>query len=343
MNILYGVSGDGYGHSSRALSIVDFLAKHGHKVKIITYGRAYKVLKLKFDVFKVSGMFLIYIKGVLDKAKTVGINAKNMAKNVYRWKRFHDLMEGFKPDLCITDFEPIVPFLAFWHRLPLLSIDNQHRITHLDIKIPGEYYEDYLIAKAVVNSFVPSANKFIIASFSKLKTKRKNVVVVPPIIRNPVKSLKPRIRDKVVVYLTRKDKRVIEILKGLDQKFIVYGYNICKPKGNIVFKKKGSFLRDLKECKCIIGNSGFTLISEAIYLKKPYFAIPLKSQFEQILNAIFLKQSGFGDYSDNPQEKDIVYFLYNLKKYRKNLKEHNFDYETLFRTLKKELKKFDKG
>ena len=340
MNILYGVSGDGYGHSSRALVIGDFLRKQGHTVKIVTYGRAYKVLKGKFDVFRVSGMFLFYIRGILNKKKTFDTNAKNMAKNVYKWRRFYKLMKEFKPNLCITDFEPIVSFLAFWHRIPLLSIDNQHRITHLDVEVPKKYYKEYLLTRAVVNSLVPIANHFIIVSFSKPRIKNKNATAVTPIIRPEVKSLKPKFGDKVLVYLTRKDSCILEILKGLNEKFLVYGYNENKVKGNITFKKKESFLADLENCRCVIGNSGFTLISEAIYLKKPYFAIPLNGQFEQILNALFLKKSGFGDYADKPEEKDFVYFLYNLKKYMENLKKYNFDSENLFTVLKKEVAKF---
>jgi len=45
MKILYGLSRDGFGHSSRARTIIPYLEKKGHKVKVMTYGRAVKVLK----------------------------------------------------------------------------------------------------------------------------------------------------------------------------------------------------------------------------------------------------------------------------------------------------------
>jgi UDP:flavonoid glycosyltransferase YjiC (YdhE family) len=41
----------------------------------------------------------------------------------------------------------------------------------------------------------------------------------------------------------------------------------------------GRYLEELKACKAIIATAGFTLMSEALYLKKPYLALPLKGQF----------------------------------------------------------------
>ena len=61
-------------------------------------------------------------------------------------------------------------------------------------------------------------------------------------------------------------------------------------------------------------------MSEAIYLKKPYFAIPLKGQFEQTLNSLFLQKSGLGTFSVNPKDVEIRNFINNLNKYKDNLK-----------------------
>jgi len=343
MRILYGVAGEGFGHSSRALVIGEYLKKRGHDVKIMTYGQAYKVLKGKFDVFKVKGLSLIFEKSILKKRKTFEYNLNHFPKNLRRWKKFHKLMKEFKPDLCISDMEPIVPILRNWYKLPLICIDNQHRITNLEINIPKGYKKDYLIAREVVNAFVKRADYFIVASFSKAKVKEKykeNTFVVPPIIREKVKRIKHRTKtkNKILVYLTKKDKRVIKILKNFkNETFMIYGYNKKKRVGNLVFKARESFLSDLRDCKAIIGTAGFSLMSEAIFLKKPYFAFPLKGQFEQMLNALFLKKAGFGDYSEDIEEFDerVRDFLKNLTKYEKKLKKYNPDYDKLFKVLDK--------
>ena len=46
--------------------------------------------------------------------------------------------------------------------------------------------------------------------------------------------------------------------------------------------------------KAVIATAGFTLISEALYLHKPYLALPMQGQFEQELNAFQLESLGYG-------------------------------------------------
>jgi len=341
MNILYGVSGEGFGHSSRASVVIDYLQKKGHKVKVITYGQGYEALKDKHEVFKVRGLHMIFEKSLLKKRKTFLFNIKNFPKNLLRWKKFHNLMKEFKPDLCITDMEPIVPILRYWYNLPLVSLDNQHRLTNLKFDVPDKHNNDFLIARKTVNAFVRKADYFVVTSFVKAPLKKgskKNTFVVPPIVREEVKKLKPKYDDKILVYLTKKDKGILKILQGIDEKFVVYGYNKNKTKDNLEFKVKDGFLRDLASCKAVIATAGFTLMSEAIYLKKPYFALPLKGQFEQTLNALFLKKAGFGEYSEEFNYEELVDFLSKLSKYKKKLKEYNPDYNELYKVLDKVIK-----
>ena len=341
LNILYGVSGEGFGHSSRAMYIADFLEKQGHNVLILTFGKGL-ILKKRFKVFKIKGITLEIIKGKLDKGKTVQKNLGRISKTLFKWGKIHRLVRRFKPDLCISDMEFFVPIISNWYKLPLISIDNQHRLTHLDINIPRKYYSDYLSAKAAINTFVSKANYFIITYFSKekiIKSKRKNTTLVSPIIRPEVKRLKPRNGDKILVYLTRKNNALLKVISKIkNEVFVVYGYNSHKQKGNLQFKTKETFLSDLQKCRAVIGTAGFTLIAEAIYLRKPFLAIPVSGQFEQIQSALFLKSSGFGDYVDELTEKDVVYFLYNLEKYSKKIKTYKFDFNKLPQTLNKVIK-----
>jgi len=338
MKILYGVCGEGFGHSSRALTIGKYLEKKGHKILVITYGQAYPVLKNKFKIFKVKGLHLIFKKSILGKRETIKYNAKRFPKNIKKYKEFHKIMTEFKPDLCISDMEPIVPILSFWYKIPLISIDNQHRITNLKINIPKKYKKDYRIAREVTNTFVRKADHFIVTSFAKAPIEKKNTTIVPPIIRKDVLKLKPKYKGKILVYLTKKDNSIIKTLTEINEKFAVYGFNIKKKKQNLEFKKRETFLKDLNECKAIIATAGFTLMSEAIYLKKPYLALPLKGQFEQTLNALFLKKAGFGTYTENLTKKETLNFLKNIKKYRKKLKNHKIDQNKLFKVLDKKIK-----
>jgi len=81
-----------------------------------------------------------------------------------------------------------------------------------------------------------------------------------------------------------------------EQQFVVYGSGQEGVRGNLQFKAFSSdgFLRDLAACRSVIATAGFTLISEALYLGKPYLAMPMHGQFEQQLNALCLEEIGCG-------------------------------------------------
>lgn len=341
MNILYGVAGVGYGHSSRALLVIRHLEKAGHKVKVITYGDGYRALKDEFDCIEANSLDLVFDKGVVKKRKTVSKNVKNVSKELLNWPKFHKMVRKFKPSVCITDMESIVPIISYWNSIPLISIDNQHALTNLKTRVPWRHMKSYIIAKRIVDRIVHKADTFIVSSFGGAKIRKKNTVIIPPIVRGEIQKLKPKYGKKVLVYLSKSDEGSLNVLRNLNEEFVVYGFDKAKKKGNIEFRKRGSFLRDLSSCKCVIGTAGFSLMGEAIYLNKPYLAIPLKGQFEQISNALFLEGAGFGGYCKKLNEKDVVYFLYHLDKYRRALEKCDFDQGKLFRTIDSCVRRFE--
>lgn len=339
MKILYGLAGEGFGHSSRALTIIPFLQSQGHQVQVLTYGQALAVLKNKFPVFKIHGSHIEFTRGKVNYYKTLTKNIERNLKNLKNSKKFHQLIKSFQPDIIISDMEPISPILSNLYSIPLISLDNQHRITNLQLKVPQKYYKDYLAAKFIVNLFCRHADFYIITSFTPSKVIKENSYIVPPIIRPEIRALKPTYKNKILVYLTKKDPQVIKELQKVNAQFILYGFNKNTTQKNLQFKTRESFSQDLKECRAIIASAGFTLMSEALYLKKPYLALPLKGQFEQTLNALFLKQAGFGDFSENLKASEILSFLEKLENYKKNLNKYSPDYNLIFKTLEKTIKK----
>ncbi len=51
--IVYGVSGEGSGHSSRSREMAKHLVEKGHEVKIVSYDRGVKNLRDEFDERKI--------------------------------------------------------------------------------------------------------------------------------------------------------------------------------------------------------------------------------------------------------------------------------------------------
>jgi len=344
MKILYGVCGDGFGHSSRSKEIISYLQKKGHKVLVFTHDRAVPVLKeAGFNVKEIAGLELIFKNNKLSIGGTTLNSISKIFLNMRNFYKIKKIVEDFSPEICISDMETFVPFIAFLYRLPLISIDNQHMISQAKIKIPEGNKKDFYMTRMGINACITKADAFIILSFTKKRTKKKNTYIVNPVIKKEIIKLKPRIKDKILVYYQSKpDKDFINVLKSIPEQFVVYiyGENTNKKEGNVEFKKMhDNFIENLRDCKAVIGTSGFTLISEALFLKKPYFAIPLNGTFEQKLNAIFIKESGYGSYSEKPSKNQIEHFVKRLDSYRKKIKKHKMNPKEVFKTLDKVLKK----
>jgi len=285
--IIYSVTGEGAGHSSRSKEIITHLKKK-HKVLVLSYGRAYKILKKHFKTEKIFGLHFTFKNESVDYLRTYHNNVMKTPEAIKSFMKVLKIIKKFKPDIIFTDFEPSATNAAYLLKIPLVSVDNQHRITHTKITIPKKYKKEALITKTVIRSLIVKATYYLVTSFHNGKPLEKKVFVFPPILRKEVLKLKPKIKDYILVYLTTgHDDKLPNILKEISEKFIVYGFNKNKKDKNLIFKKSSSkgFLKDLKDSKAIIANSGFTLITETLYLKKPMLTIPIKNQFEQQINA----------------------------------------------------------
>jgi uncharacterized protein (TIGR00661 family) len=133
---------------------------------------------------------------------------------------------------------------------------------------------------------------------------------------------------------------LIEKLKELNEEFVVYGIKNRKDEENLKFKKPETFLQDLAECKAIISTAGFTLTSEAIYLKKPLFAVPLRRHYEQYFNAKYVRENGFGDFSEKPTSEELMNFLGRLDDYADSFEGVNFDSEISLKEIANTLEIF---
>jgi len=81
--------------------------------------------------------------------------------------------------------------------------------------------------------------------------------------------------------------------------------------GNIEFKNYSSheWMEYLANCKAIIGTAGLSLISEALYLKKPYLTVPVKKQTDKIINAKYLEEMGYGMAMNKFRKIEIEKFI----------------------------------
>ncbi len=324
--ILFGVAGEGLGHAARASITIKYLEKQGHIVKVITYHQGFWGLKDNFDVQKIFGLRFAHKNGDTTYPGTILENIKKTPEATKSFQEIKQLIKTFQPDIIFTDLEPFSSLMAHLYHIPLISIDNQHRITQGKVKYDKKWIIDYLINKTGVGTVAFGANAYVITSFFNFKITHPNSYIIPPILQNKILKAKTKKGKHILVYdTTTNTKNLLSIFKQSQEKFIIYGSNKNKTTKNCVFKKqsKGGFLKDLVSAKAIIATAGFTLITEALHLNKPYLALPVKKRVEQLINAYYLKNLGYGDYSEKLTLQDLNNFITNIPLYNQNLKKYN--------------------
>ncbi len=322
--IIYSVCGEGMGHAIRSGVILEELISR-YEVLIFASDRAYDYLSRKFDnVYEIFGFNTVYENNQVKNKDTFFQCMKKLPRDLKgNLKLLYSIASDFKPHIIISDFEFYASLLSNILRIPLISIDNMHIISQGKINYPSKFKKDKLKAEAVVRSFIVRPERYIITSFFFPPLKNlDNAVIHPPVLRKEIIELNPGYGDHIMVYQTSTSNwQLIEILKKINKKVVIYGFNKNQKIENLHFKifNENEFFTDLEQCQAVITNGGFGLITEALYLKKPIYSIPVKGQFEQILNGVYIEKLGYGEFHEETELASLQLFLKHLYKYQKNL------------------------
>jgi len=321
-NILYGVNGEGAGHSTRAKEVISHLQLKGHRVHVVSFDRGFTNLRRDFEVTEIHGWRLAYVNNQVRYRRTIAKNLLGARKTAASAAQLKKLSEEWKIELVITDFEPLCCHEGHRRRVPVISIDNQHCMTNIDVSFPREHRADAAATRMVVRMMVPHADAYLVTSFFSAKVKRRNTFLFPPILRESVLRAKPSAGEQVLVYVTSPAPALAKLLASVRCRFVAYGFGREGQDGNVLYKKASldGFLEDLISAKAIVANAGFSLVTEALHLAKPYLAVPVEHQFEQVFNAYWLEKAGYGAYWEELNRERVESFLYNLPHYRENLK-----------------------
>jgi uncharacterized protein (TIGR00661 family) len=317
MKILYGVVGEGMGHAMRSRVILEHLVAQDHDVEIMASGRAVDFLAKRFEgVNKIHGLHMIYEENRVRPAKTLWSNvvtgAVGVPKNI---AAYFDLITSFRPQAVISDFESWTYLYAKTHRLPILSVDNMQIInrTKLPEEILAGHQTEFQLTKAFIKSKLPWCDEYFITTFFHPPLRKERTRLFPPNLRPEILTAKRRNGEHLLVYTTGEgNEGFAEALAKTGLECRIYGMRrgITEEQvdGNLRFQpfSEDKFIDDLASCKAVIAGGGFTLMGEAVYLKKPMLAVPLARQFEQVLNARYLELEGFGRKADTLNDAKTV-------------------------------------
>lgn len=347
--LIFGVCGIGRGHIYRQLPIISYFAKTS-KIAIFAFGESYIFYKDFFVNNSNVKIFLVVVPWIhggdvginYQKTSSEPFNKENnfISQNFATMEKAYKFFAG-KPDLVVSDYEPVSAQYSYSLNVPLITIDQQSKYFY-------DGYPDQLDnlssveERARLNLFFPKADMRIACSFfqppsNKITYGDFKITIMPPVIRNDVAKLKTtehELPDRVLVYLSpyssfvQNASEVLTILAKFPKHsfhfFVSRESDFKKIKQQLPKNIKVNFHGDreffdvLRSAGSAICTAGHTFISEMMFLNKPVYAIPLQT-YEQKYNAKVIEDNEFGISRHKIDFESLRYFLAGIAKFEHNI------------------------
>ncbi len=307
--IFYSLSGEGRGHATRVRTMVEALRTE-HDIVLFAPGDAYEMLAPRYAgtgvrVYRIPGLHFHYDdRHVLSFWQTTREAARYLWKLPRLVSWLEQMIRSESPDLVITDFEPALPQAAQRVGVPFISLDHQHFLVANDLSsLPNWMQIPVTGMGLIVKAWYSGQVETILSQFYSPPLRRDvpNVTQVGVLLRPEIVQASTTTGEHVVAYLRRKTcGNVLTALQQLGRPVHIYGLGELPSVDNLEFYRidEHHFIQDMASSTAVVCTAGNQLVGEALYLEKPVLAMPESNNFEQFINAWFLRDSGAGDWVD---------------------------------------------
>ncbi len=328
--ILYGIHGTGHGHAMRGLTIARKLREHDFL--FVANDDALRIFGNEFPVERIPNLGTRFKNYKVDIPASISAAIPLLLQREKYTKQVVNIIEKFKPDVCITDLEYFVPRAAAKTGLTCLTLDHQHVLTCCEHNLPlNMLFDFYLQGITPRYLFKPTEENLIISFYAPPIKPQYNARIVAPILRDTVIECTAQDNEHVLVYQSNAThKGLVEFLqKSTKRTCYVFGYHQDEGQsGNVIFMKKSeqAFLELLSSCAYVVLGGGHTLMTEALFLGKPILSLPIMAMVEQRLNALYIERLGYGMQANMLKlNSELLYkFEEKLPIFKKNILNGNF-------------------
>ena len=313
---IFTVQGEGRGHLTQAISLTQIAREAGHEVIGYAVG--------SFEGRKIPAFFADFIGDTpiiqyespsinYGKGKSVQLGKTAMqafTKFGTYWKsatQLGEFIDELQPDGIVNFYESITGLynLKSGSKIPCMSIGHQYLLL-------SEHFES--IAEKTLDRFLLNINTKITAIGSKKllglsfrpipNDTNRNVITVPPLLRQEVKAMEPTAGNNWLAYLTHY-RLADEIMAWSDkhpevQLDCFWDHPVHKKEftysSSLTFHPIDAqkYLDKMTQCAGLISTAGFESVAEAMYLGKPVMMVPVPNHIEQMINAHDGELSGAG-------------------------------------------------
>ena len=335
--VVYSVAGEGFGHAVKALAVKELL-KDEIDFTFLGGDKAYEFLSDAGEkVIRIPCLRLIYTNDAVDMVKTTAHSLKMIFRRNKILKEITSHLTAIEPDYVMSDFEYFVPRVARRLNIPTIQLSHQMLLLAGKYRLPLSALMNYISTYCATRLIIPRSTYHVGVSFFHPPVWKKyqtpNFRLSAPLLRKEILDADCKPGQKIVVYSSCATFAwILDVLaRFTDESFIVYGLSLRDKTvdyPNIEVKKISptTFIEDLAHAKAVISNGGHTLITEALYLKKPVFSFYVNKQFEQFLNAWHIEKLGYGRrrHPSRDLHDELTEFIKEIPIYTQNLTKQTF-------------------
>ena len=312
MKYIFIVQGEGRGHITQAITLSELLRRNGHEVLEVLTGKSknreippffFEKIGASVSTFETPSFILKKNRKNIHIAKTILYNMHPKQLNTYHksiefiYKRIQKL----SPDVILNFYEPLIAVtcLKYNLKIPIISIGHQFLFKHPDFKFANFKEKNILFFRLFTHLCQTGSSKILALSFYDMNDcPAERLLVVPPLVRQEVRTLIPSKKSYILGYLTSIgfEKEVREWHKKhpetelhffqdrtedeyrIDKTLTLHAVNDVK------------FLEYMAECRGFISTAGFESVCEAMYLDKSIMLVPF--HVEQEINALDAASTG---------------------------------------------------
>jgi uncharacterized protein (TIGR00661 family) len=245
-------------------------------------------------------------KSVSNTATLLGVFGK-LPKYFAILRQLDDIVRETQPDVIINFFEPMAAFYAITRRKrpPVVAIGHQFMFQHPGYVRTPELWKQLVSMRVYTWVLGARATKLALSLYTAPDLPDKRIIVGPPILRKQLFALKSNPDgDFTLVYLLNHGYAE-QIIRWSDANpktklHCFYDKPDAPPESqyssSLTFHKLDGekFLQRMAECRNVVCTAGFESVSEAAWLGKPLFLVPVENHVEQQVNAIDAQQFGLG-------------------------------------------------
>lgn len=315
MKMMFCVLGEGRGHMTQAMAVKEMADAAGHQVVAVTLGVSshrpvpeYFESAMKMPVTQLPTLEFKYknSRAVSPSATLFGVLAK-LPKYAEMIRSLDAVVRGAKPDVIINFFEPVTALYALTRRQrpPVVAVGHQFMFQHPGYVRTPQLWKQLISMRVYTWLLGARSTKLALSLYPAADLPAKRIIVGPPILRKQLFGLQPNPAGSFTLIYLLNHGYADHIIRWSDahpqtRLHCFYDKPGAAPELNhspaLTFHRLDGekFLKMMADCRNVVCTAGFESVSEAAWLGKPLFLVPVENHIEQEVNAIDAQQFGIG-------------------------------------------------